>query len=90
MYSLDHDDPLPKGMKFNSANSTFMSAERISRLIEEMNDATMRCHACHRILFCGDGLVCIPLNATVWTTQEDDTENPALIITEEDDFQSML
>jgi hypothetical protein len=91
MYTLDHNDPLLKIFCFAQQQSG-SSAEWLSKFMEEMNDSTLRCHGCHRFktILCGDTVYFIPLNATVLITEEDDMQDPALIITDEDDFLSTV
>jgi hypothetical protein len=91
MYSLDDNNVRNKTIHF-ARTQNWTSEEYTGRLEEEMNEATMRCHGCHRFktILCGDSISAIPLNATVLITQEDDMQDPALVITNEDDFQCIM
>ena len=92
MYSLlDHNNVRNNTIHF-AGTQNWTSEEYTGRLEEEMNEATMRCHGCHRFktILCGDSISAIPLNATVLITQEDDMQDPALVISNEDDFQCIM
>jgi hypothetical protein len=92
MYTFDQDKRKNKTFEFAEARN-WSSAEQIGVLVEEMDGATMRCHLCHRFksILCGDHWAyMIPMNATVLITGEDDMQDPALIITIEDDFSNIL
>ena len=91
MYVLDHDDCKKKTFKF--ASKGISSDNTKKTFVEEMNGATLRCRGCDRFksIMCGDNVSAIHESATsVWVTQEDDMEDPALIITIDDDFNNIM
>jgi len=90
MYTHDHDDRNQKELE-PGRMSNWTDQERLEK---ELNPTTMRCHSCHRFkgMLCGDFVadIHLPMTSTVLITEEDDMDDPALVITDDDDFRSLL
>jgi hypothetical protein len=91
MHTFDHDKREIKTLTFASQNRNGL-AEWSLKLIKEMRGATMRCHPCHRFktTLCGDTISCTHISSTSLITGADNMQDPALTITTEDDFLSMV
>lgn len=89
MYVLDHDRREKKMLNYsNSSNFSF------AKLVEEMDDSTLRCKCCDRFktILCGDtkSVTWIAVDASIMSGSDDDLTDAAVLQTLEDDITALF